>query len=56
MPRSLLRQGAVVALEEALEPMLEALCKQALEHATKNGRDEITETDLKAVSKNFKGK
>ena len=50
------RQGAVVALEEALEPMLEALCNQALEHARKNGREEITEADLKAVSKNFKGK
>ncbi len=36
--------------------MLEALCNQALEHARKNGREEITEADLKAVSKNFKGK
>ena len=54
--RSFWRQGAVVALEEALEPMLEALCNQALEHARKNGREEITEADLKAVSKNFKGK
>jgi hypothetical protein len=55
-PVSFWRQGAVVALEEALEPMLEALCKQALEHAKKSGREEITEVDLKAVSKNFKGK
>eukprot|EP00964_Phaeocystis_antarctica_P098817 scaffold64777_cov62-Phaeocystis_antarctica.AAC.5 len=48
--------GAVVALEEALEPMLEALCKQALEVAKKDGREEISPADLKAVSKNFKGK
>ena len=45
-----------MALEEALEPMLEALCKQALEVAKKDGREEISPADLKAVSKNFKGK
>eukprot|EP00966_Prymnesium_polylepis_P320632 7377005-Prymnesium_polylepis.1 len=32
-------QAAVVALEEALEPMLEALCNAALAHAEKNGRE-----------------
>jgi len=42
--------AAVVALEEALEPCLEALCSQALAHAAKNGRDIFNEADLKAVS------
>ena len=46
-------QDAVVALEEALEPMLEALCAAALEHAQRNGRDSILEADLAAVSKDF---
>lgn len=41
---------AVVALEEALEPMLEALCAAALAHAEKAGRAEINEDDLKAVA------
>ena len=41
---------AVVALEEALEPMLEALCAAALRHAEKDGRFEINDKDLKAVS------
>ena len=45
--------GAVVALEEALEPMLEALCKAAFARAKKAGRDNITVEDLKAVSKSF---
>ena len=36
---------AVVALEEALEPMLEALCAKAFEHAAKDGRAEITESE-----------
>ena len=45
--------SAVTALEEALEPMLEALCASALKHANDDGRDEITELDLKAVSKSF---
>ena len=44
---------AVAALEECLEPMLEALCAAALKHAEAAGRDEIQETDLKAVSKTF---
>lgn len=43
----------MVALEEALEPMLEALCAAALEHAQRNGRDAILEADLAAVSKDF---
>ena len=48
---------AVVALEEALEPMLEALCAAALKHASSEGRTEIEEEDLRAVSKSFmKGK
>jgi histone H3/H4 len=48
---------AVVALEEALEPMLEALCAAALKHATSKGRVNIEEEDLRAVSKSFmKGK
>ena len=42
---------AVVALEEALEPMLEALCAAALKHAEAKGRETITEEDLRAVSK-----
>ena len=41
---------AVTALEEALEPMLEALCAGALAHAEKAGRTEINEADLKAVA------
>ena len=45
--------SAVTALEEALEPMLEALCAAALKHAAAQGRDEISEADLKAVSKTF---
>jgi histone H3/H4 len=45
--------GAVVALEEALEPMLEAMCAQAYKIAEADGRDEITEQDLRAVSKSF---
>ena len=36
---------AVVALEEALEPMLEALCAKAFEHAAKEGRDTIGESE-----------
>lgn len=43
----------MVALEEALEPMLEALCKAALQRAEKDGRDSFTEEDLKAVSKTY---
>ena len=35
--------GAVVALEEALEPMLEALCAAALTHAASMGRESIDE-------------
>ena len=46
-------QDAVVALEEALEPMLEAFCAAALRHAHDNGRDTIQEADLQAVSKDF---
>ena len=46
-------QDAVVALEEALEPMLEALCAAALEHAQADGRETILESDLQAVSKRF---
>ncbi len=50
-------QGAVVALEEALEPILEALCNAALKHAERNGRTQITVDDLSAVSKTYmKGK
>ena len=50
-------QGAVVALEEALEPILEALCNAALKHAERNGRTQITVEDLSAVSKTYmKGK
>ena len=45
--------SAVAALEECLEPMLEALCAAALKHAKEAGREEIEETDLKAVSKTF---
>ena len=45
--------SAVAALEECLEPMLEALCAAALKHAKETGREEITEVDLKAVSKTF---
>lgn len=48
--------GAVVALEEALEPMLESLCEAALAHATKEGREEILEADLKAVSSRYMAK
>ncbi len=48
--------AAVVALEEALEPMLEALCEAALARANKNGREEITEADLRAVAKDVVGK
>ena len=48
--------SAVTALEEALEPMLEALCAKALAHANEAGRDEIEEKDLKAVSKSFAAK
>ena len=47
----------MVALEEALEPILEALCEAALKHAEKNGRTQITVDDLSAVSKTYmKGK
>jgi histone H3/H4 len=45
--------SAVVALEEALEPMLEALTAAAFERATAQGRADFTEEDLKAVSKTF---
>ena len=45
--------SAVTALEEALEPMLEALCEAAMKHAKAAGREEIEEADLKAVSKHF---
>ena len=45
--------AAVAALEESLEPMLEALCAAAHKHAQESGRDDITEADLKAVSKDF---
>ena len=45
--------AAVAALEESLEPMLEALCAAAHKHAEAAGREEITEADLKAVSKDF---
>lgn len=45
--------GAVTALEEALEPMLEAMCAAASKHATKAGRESITVGDLQAVSKTF---
>ena len=43
----------MVALEEALEPMLEALCAAALQEAQRHGRDAIIEADLAAVSKDF---
>ena len=43
-------------LEEALEPMLEALCAAALEHAQSQGREEILEEDLRAVSKKIMAK
>ena len=36
---------AIVALEEALEPMLEALCAKAFALAAKDGRDTITEDE-----------
>ena len=45
--------AAVTALEEALEPMLEALCAEALKHAEARGCTEIEESDLKAVSKQY---
>ena len=45
--------SAVTALEECLEPLLEALCEAAHKHAQKQNRDEITELDLRAVSKTF---
>ena len=45
--------SAVAALEEAMEPMLEALCASALKHAQDNGREDITEADLKAVSSSY---
>lgn len=45
--------SAVTALEEALEPMLEALCAEALKHAEARGCSDIDETALKAVSKEF---
>ena len=44
---------AVVALEEALEPMLEAVCSAAFARAAEKGRDEIELEDLKAVSATF---
>eukprot|EP00900_Chrysochromulina_parva_P002485 jgi/Chrpa1/12237/Chrysochromulina_OHIO_Genome00004984-RA len=47
---------AIVALEEALEPMLEALCAKAFVLAAKDGRDTITEDDLRTVSKEFMAK
>ena len=47
---------AVVALEEALEPMLEALCEQAFKVAEAQGRDEISEHDLRAVAKTLMSK
>ena len=47
---------AVTALEESLEPMLEAVCAAALKHANDNGREEILEEDLKAVSKSYMSK
>ena len=40
---------AVSYLEQALEPVFEALMVQALEHAVKSGRDSVTEADLAAV-------
>jgi histone H3/H4 len=40
---------AVDFLEQALEPVFEALMVKALEHAVKAGRDSITEADLRAV-------
>jgi hypothetical protein len=43
-------QDAVVALEESLEPMLEALCEKAIAHAETQGRETFTIEDLKAVS------
>jgi len=45
--------GAVTALEEALEPCLEALCQAALAHAEKNGRQIFDASDLQAVSKKY---
>lgn len=45
--------NAVVALEEALEPLLEALCAAALKHAESKGRTDIMVEDLKAVSKQY---
>ena len=45
--------SAVTALEEALEPCLEALCEAALAHAQKAGRDEISSDDLKAVAATY---
>lgn len=39
---------AIVALEEALEPMLEALCAKAFELASKEGRDFIQEAEYEA--------
>lgn len=44
---------AVIALEEALEPMLESVCAAAMDHATKKGRSDIELEDLQAVSKSF---
>ena len=45
--------GAVTALEEALEPCLEALCQAALAHAEKNGRALFNVQDLQAVAKKY---
>ena len=44
---------AIIALEEALEPVLEAMCAAALKVATKAGRESISEADLKQVSKDY---
>lgn len=43
--------SALAALEEALEPLLEELCKKALQRALADGRDEITIDDIQAVTK-----
>ena len=45
--------NAIVALEEALEPLLEALCAAALKHAESKGRADIEVEDLKAVSSHY---
>ena len=53
LPIDLAVNHLLVALEEALEPMLESVCAAAFSHAEKKGRANIELEDLKAVSVSF---